>query len=82
MAHVLLSAAVGVAVAALALVGKAVGTQSPVVPASPFGSSVPVHLAQVGHIEVDLEGSGPAAGLVRVRCAGSSNTETACFVSR
>ena len=67
---------------ALALVGKAVGTQSATVPTSPFGGSVPVHLTHVGHIEVDLEGSGAAAGLERVHCAGLSNAGTACFVSR
>ena len=70
-----------VAAAALALVGKAVGTQPAVVPASPFGSSVPVHLTHVGHIEVDLQASGTGS-LQRVHCAGLPNAGTACFVSR
>lgn len=46
-------------------------------PQSPFGGSVPVHIAHVGHIDVDL---GPAGGrLARVACAGAG-ADTACFV--
>jgi len=46
---------------------------------SPFGGSVPVHIAQIGHIEVDLR-SAPAGRLARVRCSGAQ-AGTACFVS-
>ena len=46
---------------------------------SPFGDSVPVHIARVGHIEVDL-GSASAGRLARVRCFGAS-TGTDCFVA-
>ena len=46
---------------------------------SPFGGSVAVHIAQVGHIEVDLR-SAPSGRLARVRCSGAQ-AGTACFVS-
>jgi len=81
VAQVLLSAAVAVAAGALALVGKAVGPAAAPVPMSPFGGSVPVHIAHVGHIEVDLESSPASSRLDRVRCAGAARG-TACFVSR
>ena len=79
MAGVLLSGAVAVAAAAVALVGKAAGTQPATVPVSAFGGSVPVHIAHVGHIDVDLEASS-GAGLRRVRCVSASG-RTACFVA-
>ena len=68
-----------VAAAVLALAGKAAGMQPAAVPASAFGGSVPVHIAQVGHIDVDLEASS-SAGLRRVRCLSASG-RTACFVA-
>ena len=58
MAGFLLSGAVAIAAAALAIVGKAVGTQPATVPVSAFGGSVPVHIAHVGRIDVDLEAAG------------------------
>ena len=45
---------------------------------SPFGGSVPVHIARLGHIDVDLSPAG--AGLARVRCVGAG-AGTACFVA-
>lgn len=80
MAGPLLSAAVAVAAAAVALAGKVAGTQPAVVPVSPFGGSVPVKIAHVGHIEVDLEAGGPGS-LQRVACAGIAGRATACYVS-
>jgi len=80
MAGVLLSAAVAVSAAVLAVAGKVVGTQPTTIPVSPFGGSVAVHLTRVGHIDTDLEASG--SGLTRVRCAGAASAGTACFVSR
>jgi hypothetical protein len=45
---------------------------------SPFGTSVQIHIAHVGHIEVDLRP--PAAGrLARVPCRGGE-AGAACFV--
>jgi hypothetical protein len=81
MAGVLLSTSVAIAAAVVTLAGKVVGTQPAVVPVSPFGGSVPVHIGHVGHIEVDLE-AGSASGLQRVSCVGLSNRSTSCFVSR
>jgi hypothetical protein len=81
VAGFLLSGAVAVAAAALALAGKAAGTQPAAVPMSAFGGSVPVHIAHVGRIDVDLEPAGPQR-LQRVTCSGLSGTGTACFVSR
>ena len=65
----------------LALVGKAVGMPPAHAPVSPFGASVPVHVAHVGHIEVDVEGSAGPTSLLRVRCAGAVGAGTACYVS-
>ncbi len=79
MAGFLLSSAVAVAAAAVALVGHALGTQPAAVPVSAFGGSAPVHIAHVGHIDVDLEASS-TAGLKRVQCVSASG-RTACFVS-
>lgn len=81
MAGFLLSGAVAVAAAALALVGHALGTQPATVPVSAFGGSVPVHIAHVGRIDVDLESTG-SQRLQRVSCSGLSGSGTACFVSR
>ena len=81
MAGFLLSGAVAVAAAALALVGHALWPQPATVPASAFGGSVAVHIAHVGRIDVDLESAGPQR-LQRVSCTGLSGTGTACFVSR
>lgn len=47
----------------------------------PFGGPMPVHLAHVGHIEVDLE-PGRVAGLRRVPCAGVASPLASCFVAR
>jgi hypothetical protein len=86
MAGVLLSGAVAVAAAVLALAGQALGTQPATVPVSAFGGSAPVHIAHVGHIDVDREKG--SAGLGRVACAGASNRTivsnrtTVCFVAR
>lgn len=66
--------ATGVAAAA-----AAGGGHPPASAVSPFGSNEAVHLARVGHIEVDL-GSASPAGLRRVACVGAPRT-TVCFVA-
>ena len=81
MAGFLLSGAVAVAAAAVALAGQALRPQPASVPVSAFGGSVPVHIAHVGRIDVDLESAG-SQRLQRVTCSGLSGTGTACFVSR
>jgi hypothetical protein len=82
MVGAIVGAAAAAAAAAIALTGHVMG--GTITPAtgtvSPFGGSVPVHIARIGHIEVDLEGSGARASLQRVRCATASGT-LACFVS-
>ena len=71
--------AAAAAAAVIALAGHALGTTSPASgPVSPFGGSVPVHIAHVGHIDVDLQG-GSSTGLRRVRCAAGPATNS-CFV--
>jgi hypothetical protein len=69
------------AAASIAFAGHALST-SPAATGtvSPFGGSVPVRLAHVGRIELDLERA-PAAGLRRVPCASGAAT-SACFVAR
>jgi hypothetical protein len=67
------------AAAAAAIAAHAIGTNPAAVTMSPFGGSVPVHIAHVGHIEVAL-GSSRAAGLKQVRCAADS-AALACFVA-
>jgi hypothetical protein len=71
--------AVTVALAASAALGGALRAQpgSPM-PVTPFGASVPVHIAHVGHIDVDLVSAGTGS-LSRVQC-GRSAAGTACFV--
>jgi hypothetical protein len=59
----------------------AAGAPSPAPsPVTPFGGPVAVHIARIGHIDLD---TGPAsgAGLRRIACAGAPPT-TSCFVSR
>ena len=63
--------------AAASSTGPSAGTHPPV---SSFGSSVPVPIAHVGHIEVDLAPGG-AGRLQRVTCAGAP-LGTDCFVGR
>jgi len=66
--------------ATVALAGQAAGSASgPPGTVSPFGGSVPVRIAHVAHIEVDLEPA-TTARLERVTCAGSRNG-SACYVS-
>ncbi len=45
---------------------------------TPFGGTVPVHIAHVGRIDRDLEPPG-SAGLRRVTCVGAAGS--ACFVA-
>jgi hypothetical protein len=73
--------AAGVAAAAsIALAGHAVATSPAAGTVSPFGGSVPVHVAHVGRIELDLE-QPPAAGRLRkVPCPAGAAT-LACFVA-
>lgn len=49
----------------------------PAVSGGAFGGPVPVHIARVGHIEVDLEPAAPDA-LERTGCAGAP-PGTTCF---
>ena len=65
--------------ASVALAGHTLGSPASAGTVSPFGGSVPVHIAHVGHIEVDLERSS-AVGLRSVRCAGAARG-AACFVA-
>jgi hypothetical protein len=81
MAGALVGAAAAVGAAIVALAGPVLGTGTPSsYPVTSFGGPRPVHVAQVGHIEVDLEPSG-AAELHRVACAGVS-PGTACYISK
>jgi len=77
----MLRAALLLATTASAAVASAVGGGPAAPPVSPFGGSVAVHLAHVGHIEVALGPAG-SAGLQRVRCAGPVDPTTSCFVAR
>jgi hypothetical protein len=54
---------------------------TPAIPPSDFGGSEPVHIATIGHIEIELEPSS-ATGLRPVRCAGTASRTTTCFVGR
>lgn len=65
--------------ASIALAGHSLGSSPAPGTVSPFGGSVPVHIAHVGHIEVDLESSG-GAGLRKVRCAGGP-AGSSCYVA-
>lgn len=84
MVGTLLGSVFGMAAAALAasvaLAGHTlVSTPDPGI-VSPFGGSMPVHIAHVGHIDVDLESSS-SAGLRKVPCASGLHG-IACFVAR
>ena len=79
MVGTLIGVAAAAAAAVIALAGHAFGTSPASGAVSPFGGSVPVHIAHVGHIEVDLERSS-AVGLRSVRCAGAASG-AACFVA-
>jgi hypothetical protein len=79
MVGTLIGTAAAAAAAAAAIAGHAVGTSPATGTVSPFGGSVPVHIAHVGHIDVAL-GSSRAVGLRQVRCAANSATLT-CYVA-
>jgi hypothetical protein len=80
MVGTVIGIAAAAAAAVIALAGHALGTTSPASGAvSPFGGSVPVHIAHVGHIDVDLQGAG-SSGLRGVRCATGPATSS-CFVA-
>lgn len=82
MVGTVIGMAAAAAAAVIALAGHAFGTSpAATVPVSPFGGSVPVHIAHVGRIDVDLATPG-SAGLRRVSCAGAAAATTACFVAR
>ncbi len=82
MVGTVIGMAAAAAAAVIALAGHAFGTSTAAtVPVSPFGGSVPVHIARVGHIDVDLALSG-SAGLRQVSCAGAAAGTTVCFVRR
>jgi hypothetical protein len=68
-----------ISAAAGAIAGHANGMNPAAVTMSPFGGSVPVHIAHVGHIEVALGNSG-AARLKQVRCATDS-AALSCYVA-
>lgn len=73
--------AVTAVLAASGALGGALGAQpGSRAPQSPFGGPVPVRIAHVGHIEVDLASPG-AGSLAQVRCSGAA-AGTACFVGR
>lgn len=77
----MLRAALVLATTASAAVVSAPGDRPAPPPVSPFGGSVAVRLAHVGHIEVALGPAG-SAGLRQVRCAGQVSPTTSCFVAR
>ncbi|HEY4412818.1 MAG TPA: hypothetical protein VGN06_07455 [Gaiellaceae bacterium] len=77
----MLRAALVLATTASAAVASAPGDRPARPQVSPFGGSVAVHLAHVGHIEVALGPAG-SAGLRRVQCAASVDPTTSCFVAR
>jgi len=77
----MLRAALVLATTASAAVASATGGRPAPPPVSPFGGSVAVRIAHVGHIEVALGPSG-SAGLQRVQCAGPVDPTTSCFVAR
>lgn len=62
-----------------ALSGALGSERGPAVPPTPFGGSVAVDIARVGHIEVDLEPAGPGR-LARVPCVDAL-AGTDCFVA-
>lgn len=78
MAGTLLGTAAAGLAAAIALAGHSLGSSPGSGPVSPFGGSEPVHIARVGHIEVDLE-RGSGSGLRRVACAAPGGER--CFVA-
>ena len=81
MVGAFIGTAAAAAAAAAAIAGHAIGTNNPAAATmSPFGGSVPAHIAHIGRIEVDL-GSSSGSGLQRVRCASGPATLT-CFVAR
>ena len=77
----MLRAALVLATTASAAAASALGDRPAPPPVSPFGGSIAVHLAHVGHIDIALGPAG-SAGLQRVRCAGSVDPTTSCFVAR
>jgi hypothetical protein len=81
MAGPLLGIAAAVAAGALALAGQVAGAPASSGPVTPFGGSVPVHVAHAGAIDVDLGPQG-AGSLRPVPCAGAARPGTTCFVSR
>ena len=64
----------------VALAGQAFGAVQSTVATSSFGGPVPVYVAHVGRIDVDLE-SGGAGRLLRVAC-DNATAGTACFLVR
>jgi len=80
MVGTLIGTAAATAAAAAAIAGHILGTNPAAVTMSPFGGSVPAHVAHIGRIEVDL-GSRSGSGLQRVRCA-SGPARLTCFVAR
>jgi hypothetical protein len=74
------TAAAAAVAASVALAGHTLGSSPVPGTVSPFGGSVPVRIAHVGHIEVDLSPAGNAR-LDRVPCAGTRDAGTACYVS-
>ncbi|HEY2072328.1 MAG TPA: hypothetical protein VGG88_02000 [Gaiellaceae bacterium] len=69
--------------AAASATASALATASPRnegTPAGGFGGPTAVHIAQVGHIDVDLETSAPA-GLQQVRCAVKLSAGATCYVA-
>lgn len=65
------------AAAAASAAAAVVGGHSPTMPTSAFGGAFPVHIAKVGHIDVDLESDGRWA-LRQLPCVGASDT-TVCY---
>jgi hypothetical protein len=77
----MLRAALVLATTASAAIAGAPSAGSPSPGSSAFGGPVPIHLARVGHIEIDIGPAG-SAGLRQVRCAFSAAPGTTCFVGR
>jgi hypothetical protein len=73
------AALAAIAAAVVALAGNALWGPQPLPPPSPFGGLRAVHIAKVGHIEVDLEPA-QANTLRRIVCDGAP-VGTTCFVA-
>ena len=56
------------------------GRSHAAMPVTSFGGSVPIRIAHIGRIDVDLDPTGHGS-LLRVDCVGSPAVGTECFVA-